>query len=179
MDPLAELVKIDPKSIGVGQYQHDVDQLRLKESLDLTVMSCVNSVGINLNTASKHLLMYVSGLGPTLSQNIVKYREEKGWFYLQTTTKKYQGWETKLLSNVPDFKDQGRLPTRLTIQPCIRVVRCGFKNGKKIWVWRLKSGGRPCASKKINLAAYVTKDGFTYPSRHHQRTGETGLGSKG
>ena len=80
MDPLAELVKIDPKSIGVGQYQHDVDQLRLKESLDLTVMSCVNSVGINLNTASKHLLMYVSGLGPTLSQNIVKYREEKGGF---------------------------------------------------------------------------------------------------
>lgn len=80
MDPLAELVKIDPKSIGVGQYQHDVDQIRLKESLDMTVMSCVNSVGINLNTASKHLLMYVSGLGPTLSQNIVKFREEKGGF---------------------------------------------------------------------------------------------------
>lgn len=80
MDPLAELVKIDPKSIGVGQYQHDVDQVRLKESLDLTVMSCVNSVGINLNTASKHLLMYVSGLGPTLSQNIISYREEKGGF---------------------------------------------------------------------------------------------------
>ena len=65
MDPLAELVKIDPKSIGVGQYQHDVDQTQLKKSLDTVVMSCVNSVGVNLNTASQHLLTYVSGLGPT------------------------------------------------------------------------------------------------------------------
>jgi len=80
MDPLAELVKIDPKSIGVGQYQHDVQQNRLKESLDRTVESCVNSVGINLNTASKHLLTYVSGLGPTLAQNIVDYRSEHGEF---------------------------------------------------------------------------------------------------
>jgi len=80
MDPLAELVKIDPKSIGVGQYQHDVQQNRLKESLDRTVESCVNSVGINLNTASKHLLTYVSGLGPTLAQNIVDYRAEHGEF---------------------------------------------------------------------------------------------------
>ncbi|MCB0557521.1 MAG: RNA-binding transcriptional accessory protein [Phaeodactylibacter sp.] len=80
MDPLAELVKIDPKSIGVGQYQHDVNQARLKESLDQVVESCVNSVGINVNTASKHLLTYVSGLGPTLAQNIVDYRSEKGAF---------------------------------------------------------------------------------------------------
>ncbi|MCB9035138.1 MAG: RNA-binding transcriptional accessory protein [Lewinellaceae bacterium] len=80
MDPLAELVKIDPKSIGVGQYQHDVNQARLKESLDQVVESCVNSVGINVNTASKHLLTYVSGLGPALAQNIVDYRSEQGAF---------------------------------------------------------------------------------------------------
>ena len=80
MDPLAELVKIDPKSIGVGQYQHDVDQSKLKQSLDQTVENCVNSVGVNLNTASKHLLTYVSGLGPALAQNIVDYRAEHGAF---------------------------------------------------------------------------------------------------
>jgi uncharacterized protein len=80
MDPLAELVKIDPKSIGVGQYQHDVDQTLLKHSLDQTVESCVNSVGVDLNTASQHLLMYVSGLGATLAKNIVDYRREHGAF---------------------------------------------------------------------------------------------------
>ena len=80
MDPLAELVKLDPKSIGVGQYQHDVDQAKLKRSLDMTVESCVNSVGVNLNTASKHLLTYVSGLGPVLAQNIVDYRKANGAF---------------------------------------------------------------------------------------------------
>jgi uncharacterized protein len=80
IDPLAELVKIDPKSIGVGQYQHDVNQTRLKQSLDQTVESCVNSVGVNLNTASKHLLTYVSGLGPSLAQNIVDYRVKNGAF---------------------------------------------------------------------------------------------------
>ena len=80
MDPLAELVKIDPKSIGVGQYQHDVNQTLLKETLDNTVESCVNSVGVNLNTASKHLLSYVSGIGPALAQNIVDYRSENGAF---------------------------------------------------------------------------------------------------
>lgn len=81
MDPLAELVKIDAKSIGVGQYQHDVDQSKLKASLDQTVESCVNLVGVNVNTASKHLLTYVSGLGPTLAQNIVDYRSENGAFH--------------------------------------------------------------------------------------------------
>lgn len=80
MDPLAELVKIDPKSIGVGQYQHDVDQGSLKKSLDQTVESCVNAVGVNVNTASKHLLTYISGLGPTLAKNIVEYRTEHGAF---------------------------------------------------------------------------------------------------
>lgn len=80
MDPLAELVKIDPKSIGVGQYQHDVNQTQLRESLERVVESCVNTVGINLNTASKHLLTYVSGLGPSLAQNIVEYRSSNGAF---------------------------------------------------------------------------------------------------
>ncbi len=80
MDPLAELVKLDPKSIGVGQYQHDVNQVRLKDRLDQTVISCVNMVGVNLNTASKHLLSYVSGIGPSIADNIVKYRNENGGF---------------------------------------------------------------------------------------------------
>jgi uncharacterized protein len=88
MDPLAELVKIDPKSIGVGQYQHDVDQAKLKRSLDHTVESCVNSVGVNLNTASQHLLMYISGLGPTLAKNIVDYRKENGAFTSRAQLKK-------------------------------------------------------------------------------------------
>jgi protein Tex len=87
-DPLAELVKIDPKSIGVGQYQHDVNQPALKESLDRTVESCVNAVGVNLNTASKHLLTYVSGLGPSLANAIVKFRTENGAFKSRTQLKK-------------------------------------------------------------------------------------------
>jgi len=88
MDPLAELVKIDAKSIGVGQYQHDVNQTKLKQSLDRTVESCVNQVGVNLNTASKHLLTYVSGLGPSLAQNIVDYRHEHGAFTSRSELKK-------------------------------------------------------------------------------------------
>lgn len=88
MDPLAELVKIDPKSIGVGQYQHDVDQTRLKQQLDQTVELCVNSVGVNLNTASSHLLQYVSGLGPSLAKNIVDYRREHGAFTSRAQLKK-------------------------------------------------------------------------------------------
>ena len=88
MDPLAELVKIDPKSIGVGQYQHDVDQTKLKHTLDQTVESCVNQVGVNLNTASQHLLTYVSGLGPILAQNIVDYRRENGAFTSRAQLKK-------------------------------------------------------------------------------------------
>lgn len=88
MDPLAELVKIDPKSIGVGQYQHDVNQTLLKESLDTVVESCVNSVGVNLNTASKHLLTYISGLGPALAKNIVEYRTANGSFESRAQLKK-------------------------------------------------------------------------------------------
>ena len=88
MDPLAELVKIDPKSIGVGQYQHDVDQTKLKHQLDQTVESCVNQVGVNLNTASSHLLQYISGLGVTLAKNIIDYRKENGAFTSRAQLKK-------------------------------------------------------------------------------------------
>lgn len=88
MDPLAELVKIDPKNLGVGQYQHDVDQKKLKHELDLTVESCVNQVGVDLNTASPHLLQYVSGLGPQLAKNIVEYRRENGAFTSRAQLKK-------------------------------------------------------------------------------------------
>jgi uncharacterized protein len=88
MDPLAELVKIDPKSIGVGQYQHDVEQTALQRSLDDAVESCVNNVGVELNTASKQLLQYVSGLGPQLANNIVKFREENGAFKARSELKK-------------------------------------------------------------------------------------------
>ena len=88
MDPLAELVKIDPKSIGVGQYQHDVDQVRLKSNLDETVMSCVNEVGVQVNTASQQLLAYVSGLGPVLAKNVIAYRNKNGPFRSRTELKK-------------------------------------------------------------------------------------------
>jgi len=103
MDPLAELVKIDPKSIGVGQYQHDVDQSQLKKSLDTVVESCVNSVGVNLNTASKHLLTYVSGLGPQLAQNIVKFRAENGAFPSRDQLKKVPRLGAKAFEQAAGF----------------------------------------------------------------------------
>lgn len=102
-DPLAELVKIDAKSIGVGQYQHDVNQKMLKESLDRVVESCVNSVGINLNTASKHLLTYVSGLGPTLAQNIVNFRAENGLFKNRAEVKKVPRMGEKAFEQAAGF----------------------------------------------------------------------------
>ena len=103
MDPLAELVKIDPQSIGVGQYQHDVDQKQLKEGLDRVVSSCVNSVGVNVNTASKHLLNYVSGLGPTLAQNIIVYRNENGAFSSRKELKKVKRMGEKAFEQCAGF----------------------------------------------------------------------------
>lgn len=102
-DPLAELVKIDPKSIGVGQYQHDVNQKKLKDSLDQVVMSCVNQVGVELNTASKHLLSYVSGLGPVLAQNIVDYRTENGKFTSRAQLKKVPRLGSKAFEQCAGF----------------------------------------------------------------------------
>lgn len=103
MDPLAELIKIDPKSLGVGQYQHDVDQKQLKEELDRVVESCVNKVGVNLNTASKHLLTYVSGLGPKLAQNIVDHRKEKGAFSSRAALKDVAGLGPKAFEQSAGF----------------------------------------------------------------------------
>ncbi len=103
MDPLAELVKIDPKSIGVGQYQHDVDQSMLKDSLDQEVISCVNAVGVDLNTASKHLLTYVSGLGPVLAQNIVDYRKNNGAFRSRDDLKNVQRMGAKAFEQSAGF----------------------------------------------------------------------------
>ena len=103
MDPLAELVKIDPKSIGVGQYQHDVDQSKLKESLDYVVESCVNMVGVNINTASKHLLMYVSGLGPKIAQNIIEHRKEKGAFLARADFKNVSKLGEKVFEQCAGF----------------------------------------------------------------------------
>lgn len=103
IDPLAELVKIDPKSIGVGQYQHDVNQNLLKHSLDQTIMSCVNRVGVNLNTASKHLLTYVSGLGPALAQNIIDYRRENGTFTSREQLKKVKRLGTTAFQQCAGF----------------------------------------------------------------------------
>lgn len=103
MDPLSELVKIDPKSIGVGQYQHDVDQAKLKKSLDQTVINSVNQVGVNLNTASKHLLTYVSGLGPQLAQNIVDFRAENGPFLSRADLKKVPRLGSKAFEQCAGF----------------------------------------------------------------------------
>lgn len=103
LDPLAELVKIDPKSIGVGQYQHDVDQNRLKDALDFVVESCVNSVGVNVNTASRQLLSYVSGIGPALASNIVKYRDEYGPFATREDLKKVSRMGEKAFTQSAGF----------------------------------------------------------------------------
>ncbi|MGB6037919.1 MAG: Tex family protein, partial [Cryomorphaceae bacterium] len=103
MDPLAELVKIDPKSIGVGQYQHDVDQNKLKEALDQTVESVVNRVGVELNTASEHLLAYVSGLGPKLAENIIEYRREQGAFSSREDLKNVKGMGPKAFEQSAGF----------------------------------------------------------------------------
>lgn len=103
MDPLAELVKIDPKSIGVGQYQHDVDQTKLKESLDQVVISVVNQVGVNLNTASKHLLQYVSGIGPKMAENIILYRKENGTFQSRKDLMQVKGLGAKAFEQSAGF----------------------------------------------------------------------------
>ncbi len=103
MDPLAELVKLDPKSIGVGQYQHDVEQGRLKTGLDDTVMSCVNRVGVEVNTASQQLLTYVSGLGPAMAKNIVEYRDEKGAFKSKAELKKVKRLGAKAFEQASGF----------------------------------------------------------------------------
>lgn len=120
MDPLAELVKIDPKSIGVGQYQHDVDQTKLKKALDQTVENCVNLVGVNLNTASSHLLTYISGLGPQLAQNIVNYRVENGAFNSRKELMKVPRMGAKAFEQCAGFLRIPGAKIRWTTLPYIR-----------------------------------------------------------
>jgi protein Tex len=133
-DPLAELVKIEPKSIGVGQYQHDVDQNKFKESLDQVVESCVNLVGVNLNTASMHLLTYVSGLGPQLAGNIVQYRKENGAFKSRAELKKVPRLGEKAFEQCAGFLRIPGAKIRLTIPRCIPKAIRSWRRWQRIWV---------------------------------------------
>lgn len=158
MDPLAELVKIDPKSIGVGQYQHDVNQTALKTSLDATVESCVNSVGVNLNTASKHLLTYVSGLGEKLAQNIVTFRDENGAFTSRKALKKVPRLGDKAFEQSAGFLRirEAKNPLDNTgVHPeSYHIVEQMAKDLKCTVNDLIKN---PFLRKHINLSKYVTK----------------------
>ncbi len=131
-DPLAELVKIDPKSIGVGQYQHDVDQKLLKKKLDETVESCVNYVGVDLNTASKELLTFVSGMTATVAKNIVNYRNENGAFKNRRQLLKVPKLGQKLLNKQPGFSAFAAAKTPSTIQQFIQKVILSCRRSPKI-----------------------------------------------
>jgi uncharacterized protein len=159
MDPLAELVKLDPKSIGVGQYQHDVDQFALKRGLDDVVMSCVNGVGVELNTASKQLLAYVSGLGPALAENIVAYRNENGRFNSRAELKQVPRLGPKAFEQAAGFLriHDGEQPLDASavhpesypvVDQMARDLACSVND-------LMRDGGR---RQKIQLAKYVTED---------------------
>lgn len=157
-DPLAELVKIDAKSIGVGQYQHDVDQTKLKKSLDNTVESCVNTIGVNINTASESLLSYVSGIGPKLAENIVKYRNENGSFISRNTIKKVPRLGEKAYEQAAGFlrikngknplDDSGVHPESYAL-----VDKIAKDNNKKVSEFI----GNSLLIQKINLKKYITE----------------------
>lgn len=156
MDPLAELVKIDAKSIGVGQYQHDVDQKLLKDGLDQTVINCVNAVGVNLNTASKHLLAYVSGLGPALAQNIIDYRQEINRFRSRHELLKVQRLGEKAYEQCAGFlriKDGTQVLDNTAIHPerYILVIRMAKDIGLSVD----ELIGQPDLLKKINVSQYI------------------------
>lgn len=158
-DPLAELVKIDPKAIGVGQYQHDVDQTLLKKELDAVVISCVNSVGVNLNTASKSLLSYVSGIGEKMAENIVKYRLENGAFNSRQELKKVPRLGEKVFQQASGFL---RIPTSLNpldnsaVHPeCYPVVR-QMADDLGIEIHNLLRNKEQI--QKINIKSYITDD---------------------
>lgn len=159
MDPLAELVKIDPKSIGVGQYQHDIDQNLLKEMLDNTVTSCVNRVGVNLNTASKHLLSYVSGIGPSLAQSIVTFRSENGPFKSRLELQKVKRLGDKVFEQCAGFL---RIPDSVNpldntaVHPeRYALVKAIAKDVNLSAEELIKDEG---ARKKINIEKYVTSE---------------------
>lgn len=159
MDPLAELVKIDPKSIGVGQYQHDIDQNLLKEMLDNTVTSCVNRVGVNLNTASKHLLSYVSGIGPSLAQSIVTFRSENGPFKSRLELQKVKRLGDKVFEQCAGFL---RIPDSVNpldntaVHPeRYALVKAIAKDVNLSAEELIRDEG---ARKKINIEKYVTSE---------------------
>lgn len=158
LDPLAELVKIDPKSIGVGQYQHDVNQSLLKNTLDSVVESCVNTVGVNINTASKHLLSYVAGLGPSLAANIVKFRQENGDFKSRQQIKKVPRLGEKAFEQCAGFlripKAENPLDNSAVHPESYSVVERMAKD-LKCSVKDLMSSAE--LRKKLNLQAYVTE----------------------
>ncbi|ASZ14047.1 RNA-binding transcriptional accessory protein [Chitinophaga pendula] len=159
IDPLAELVKIDPKSIGVGQYQHDVNQSSLKQSLDRIVVSCVNMVGVNLNTASKHLLAYISGLGPSLAENIVKYRKENGAFSNRSQLKKVPRLGEKAFEQCAGFLriEHGDNPLdNSAVHPERYNVVEEMASKQQCSVQELLSQDE--LRKKINLKDYVKED---------------------
>ena len=159
IDPLAELVKIDPKSIGVGQYQHDVDQTKLKRALDFTVESCVNSVGVNVNTASKELLTYVAGLGPQLAKNIVEYRAQNGDFHTRREILNVPRMGAKAFQQCAGFlripesdnplDNSAVHPERYTLVEQM-AKDCGCSVAQLI--------GNADLRKKINLSRYVSND---------------------
>ncbi|RXK86483.1 Tex family protein [Filimonas effusa] len=158
MDPLAELVKIDPKSIGVGQYQHDVNQFRLKEKLDQTVVSCVNAVGVNLNTSSKHLLSYVSGIGSTLADNIVKYRSEIGRFTNRQQLLKVPRLGGKAFEQCAGFlriKDGAHPLDASAVHP--EAYPLVESMAKDLGVPMDKLIGNDAAIKQVNVKNYVTE----------------------
>lgn len=159
MDPLAELVKVDPKSVGVGQYQHDVDQKKLKQSLEQTVESCVNLVGVNLNTASKHILTYVSGLGPVLAKNIISYRNENGAFRRRKELLKVNKLGSKAFEQCAGFLRISEAPNPLdnsAVHPesyeLVKAMAGDLDSSVKELI------GNEALIKKIDLSKYVTEE---------------------
>ena len=159
LDPLAELVKIDPKSMGVGQYQHDVDQTKLKETLDLVVESCVNMVGVNVNTASKHLLTYVSGLGPKLAQSVVDYRKENGNFNSRTDIMNVPGMGKKSYQQCAGFlriSEGKNILDNTAVHPESYKIVKQIAKDLKLEIASLISNDELISS--INLEKYITKE---------------------
>jgi uncharacterized protein len=159
MDPLAELVKIDPKSLGVGQYQHDVDQNLLKEKLDNTVESCVNSVGVNLNTASSYLLSYVSGIGPALAENIVEYRTANGAYTSRKQLLKVKRLGDKAFEQCAGFlriQDAENPLDNSAVHPEAYHIVDKMARDLKVSTKDLVGNAELCA--KINASDYVTGD---------------------
>lgn len=176
MDPLAELVKIDAKSIGVGQYQHDVDQTLLKKSLDQTVESCVNLVGVNLNTASRHLLTYISGLGPALAQNIVDYRTENGPFSSRKELLKVPRMGAKAFEQCAGFLriPQAKNPLdNSAVHPESYPIVEQIAKDLSCTVDELIKSKE--LRSRIDIKKYVTPTvGASHPDRHHTGIGQAG-----